>query len=333
MSVSAGLPDIIFRTDTSFHQKSLRILEHQLRLNPVYQTFYKSLLGHMQPAEDPLEIPLLPIRAFKHKTILSPDSPDAIPPLMFKSSGTSADSRSTHAVPDPVIYQRSIEKEFYRHFPADTYSVIAYVPGYSDNPHSSLIYMLRHLIQKDPLSSFITTPDSSLLHRIEQIQSSNKRWVLFSAAFGLLDLIDQGLPDFPLKPEIIETGGMKTYRREMSRRELRDTISSAFQIGPEQIHSEYGMCELLSQMYAIGGEWFTSPPWVQVTIRRAENPLQLCEPGEEGKIGIIDLANLYSCPFILTEDRGVMRQDGAFQVLGRWNPEDLRGCNFLIDRD
>lgn len=333
MSVSTGLPDIIFNTDITFHKKSLQILEYQLRFNLVYQTFYKSLMGHVRPVKDPLAIPLLPIRAFKYKTLLTTKFSETTQRLTFKSSGTTADSRSTHTVADPAIYQRSIEKEFWKHFPLNQYSIIAYVPGYMDNPDSSLIYMLRYLIQKDPLSYFITDINSSLTEKIEQIQVSDKQWVLFSAAFGLLDLIEKGIPHFPLKPEIIETGGMKTYRREMPRKELRETISSAFQIEPEKIHSEYGMCELLSQMYAIGGEWFTSPPWVKVTIRRADDPMKLCKPGEEGKIGITDLANLYSCPFILTGDRGIMREDGAFQVLGRWDPDDLRGCNFLIDKD
>lgn len=333
MSASADWADTIFSTETPFRQKNLRVLTYQLKNNPVYRTFYKTVSGHSKPLDDPLKVPLLPIRAFKYKTILAVDPPVDTAPVIFKSSGTGADIRSTHAVASPALYQRSIEEEFYKHFPAEKYAVIAFLPGYSENPHSSLIYMMKHLIGKDPLSAIVTEFDSDLIRRVEKIKASGKKWVLFGAAFGLLDQIDRGLPEFSMAPEIVETGGMKTYRREMSKNELRNTLSDAFQIRSENIHSEYGMCELLSQMYSIGGEWFTSPHWTQVTIRNADNPLELCKPGEEGKIGIIDLANIYSCPFILTEDRGVQCEDGSFQVLGRWNPGDLRGCNFLIDRD
>lgn len=333
MSIYSDPAKMIFRSDFSFDEKSMQLLDYQLRYNPVYRTYYKTLRGDTRPADHPLEIPLIPIRVFKYKTILAAESQDATPLVTFKSSGTTSANRSKHAVLDPDIYHQAIKQEFYRHFPVDQYSIIAYLPGYRDNPDSSLIYMITHLIQNDPLSAIMDTFDASVMQKIERIVSSGKRWVLFGAAFGIMDLIDRGLPRFSLKPEIIETGGMKTHRREISRQELRSFISDSFRIRSDSIHSEYGMCELLSQMYSIGGEWFVSPPWVQVTIRKADNPMLLCEPGEEGKIGITDLANIYSCPFILTDDRGVMREDGAFKVLGRWNPEDLRGCNFLIDRD
>lgn len=333
MDDPAALSDIIFRPELSFQEKTRRVLNFQLSENPVYRSFYETLRGHNRQAEDVLEIPLLPIRAFSTKKIVAGTRHPKSTPLIFKSSGTSGSRQSTHVVTDPVLYERSAEEEFCRHFSSDRYAIIAALPGYRDNPDSSLVYMLRHLIQKDPLSMMINQFDPEVLQRIEKIAASGKKWVLFGAAFGLLDLIEQRIPQFSTQPEIIETGGMKTYRREISKKELRNKLSEAFQIPSEHIHSEYGMCELLSQMYAIGSEWFGSPPWVQVTIRNPDNPMELCEPGTEGKIGIIDLANIYSCPFILTGDRGVMREDGKFRVLGRWNQEDLRGCNFLIDRD
>lgn len=333
MNDPTALSDMTFCPELSFEEKVIRVLNFQLKENPVYRTFYETLIGQKQPPEDILEIPLLPIRAFSVRKIVAGTLDTKSTPLIFKSSGTSGSRRSTHVVADPALYERSVVKEFYRHFPSDQYTLISALPGYRDNPNSSLVHMIRHLIQQDPLSRMILQFDPEVLQGIEKIAAAGKKWILFGAAFGLLDLIEQGLPEFSTPPEIIETGGMKTYRREISKGDLRNRLSEAFQISSKYVHSEYGMCELLSQMYAIGSEWFGAPPWVQVTIRNPDNPMELCEPGTEGKIGIIDLANIYSCPFILTDDRGVMREDGKFRVLGRWNQDDLRGCNFLIDRD
>jgi hypothetical protein len=323
--------DFIFNEKLSFEERCRRVYNYQAEKNRVFKTFL-SVFGLDQESEiESKEIPLLPIRAFKHQPILCEGKKSR---LIFKSSGTSGMERSSHHISDPGIYKHSIETEFYRHFPAEKFALLCHMPGYRQNPDSSLIWMANHLINNDfsGLSCFLDDEDN-LQDWVEEVNKQGKTIIIFGAAFGLLDLLEEGVNQFPETTEIVETGGMKTHRREMSKSELRNSLSEGFNIPPKQIHSEYGMCELLSQMYAIESEWFSSPHWVQVSIRNADNPSQICKPGEEGKIGIIDLANLHSCSFILTEDRGVMQPDGTFRVLGRWNSENLRGCNFLIDED
>jgi hypothetical protein len=323
---------LIFSSDISFDERCRSVFRFQAKNNPFYKRYLSVFGMSFDSSPDPDEIPLLPIRAFKDAEIITENEQ---PALVFRSSGTSNMERSIHLIAEPGLYRNSITKEFYRHFPREDYSLLCYMPGYSDNPESSLIWMAKHLVETDPsgCSNFITAEIQAAGRYIHKIKDKNRIPVLFGAAFGLLDLIDAGISELPPDSHIIETGGMKTYRREMTKSELRQRLAEGYGVEESQIHSEYGMCELLSQMYAIGGEWFTSPHWVRVTIRDPGNPSRICEQGEQGKIGLIDLANVYSCPFILTEDRGIKNKDGTFQVLGRWNPADLRGCNFLIDRD
>ena len=157
--------------------------------------------------------------------------------------------------------------------------------------------------------------------------------MLFGAAFGLLDLLEAGPITMPPDAYIMETGGMKTHRREMSRAQLHHRLAGGFGLDKKQVHSEYGMTELMSQAYATGNEWFATPHWMKISIRDPENPMRTLAFGEEGLIGIIDLANIYSCSFLLTGDLGIMKPDETFKVLGRWKHSNLRGCNFLIDQD
>ncbi len=322
---------LIFDSGVSFEEKCSAVFRFQADNNLFYRRFLSAFGINSDSAPKPDFIPLLPIRAFRERDIITENEQAA---LVFQSSGTSGTKRSRHLIADPGLYRTSITNEFYRYFPREQYSLICYMPGYNENPDSSLIWMANHLIEMDSsgLSGFITTADKAPENFLK-ILKKQRTPILFGAAFGLMDLIDAGLKDIPPDSHIIETGGMKTHRREMTKDELRKRLSEGFGIPGSRIHSEYGMCELLSQMYAIGGERFTSPHWVRVTIRDAQNPSRLCEPGEQGKVGLIDLANVCSCPFILTEDRGVMNADGSFQLLGRWNPAALRGCKFLIDRD
>lgn len=325
-------PEFIFDNTISFEERCKNLFRWNSENNPVYNRFIHAF--GLQPDSDVSvsEIPLLPIKAFKEALVLIED---ANPELTFTSSGTSSMQKSKHFIPDPDLYKKAIETEFYQHFPKDEYSVLCYTPGYSDNQDSSLIWMLKTLIENDTsgLSTFLSLNKPLTVSDTKPISDNNRKIILFGAAFGLMDLIEMGSVPLPDGSHIIETGGMKTHRREMTRTGLRNALSEGFNIPKSHIHSEYGMCELTSQMYAIGGERFTAPDWVRVTIRNPENPFEKCETGKEGKIGIIDLANVYSCPFILTDDRGVMDESGRFQVLGRWNNADPRGCNFLIDSE
>lgn len=321
----------IFDRSILFEDRCSDIFKYHIENNSIYCRFTEALSVSFDSKLTPERIPLLPIRGFKDGKIISQLNRE--PELIFKSSGTSDMSLSVHRVLSQKIYEAAILKEFQTYFPFEDYIVLFHLPGYDQNPHSSLIWMAKYLIESDPSgdSQFVSKEDLENLDF--RFPDRKKKFLLFGAAFGLMDFLDSSKFNPIDDLEILETGGMKTHRREMTKPELRRALSDGFEIPLENIHSEYGMCELLSQMYAIGEEWFQTPHWVQVSIRDPKNPSRICDVGEEGKIGIIDLANVYSCPFILTDDRGVMNETGLFKVLGRWNPEDLRGCNFLIDHE
>lgn len=324
--------EFIFDSSISFDERCKAIFRFQVEHSPVFKRFVEPFGLSASDNLTPQEIPLLPIRGFKDGWIVI-ESPNKEPELIFKSSGTSEMSRSIHHVLSRKLYERAIIIEFSNHFSLDEYITLFYLPGYDQNTHSSLIWMAKYLTGADPSGSsrFISLED---LANIDSLcENKNKKILLFGAAFGLMDVVESMNFKSFNRLEILETGGMKTHRREMAKPELRDALSKGFEVPLKNIHSEYGMCELLSQMYSIGSEWFKTPHWVQVTIRDPKNPSRICDVGEEGKIGIIDLANIYSCPFILTDDQGVMDESGKFKVIGRWNPNDLRGCNFLIDHE
>lgn len=332
--MSRQLQKLIFDSSIPLSERVSEVFNYQTDHCKIYSGFTKVFgLRKMDFKQIPIEdIPLIPIRVFKEAKMKSFKGSAE---LIFKSSGTGKMSQSQHFVKDISIYNQAIELEFYRHFAKENTSLLCYTPGYSDSQNSSLIWMLNYLAENDPskLSRFLPIGKPIKRSVIEQLKLSKREVILFGAAFGLLDLIDFNSVGLPDTFHVIETGGMKTHRREMNKTDLRKRLSDGFGLPLSQIHSEYGMCELLSQSYAIGGEWFTSPDWVHVTIRRASNPMEICEPGESGKIGIIDLANIHSCSFILTDDMGIMDESGNFKVLGRWENAEMRGCNFLIDSE
>ncbi len=332
MSNHSEITTVIFNERESFFKRALFTYRFQVKNNPKYRIFTSHYYGENEHPESLSEIPLLPIRAFKELDLIV----DGMrPAITFRSSGTGSMPRSRHLVADPNIYRTAIEKGLSEYFDLKSSTFLCYTPGYSENQDSSLIWMLNHLIENDSsgLSRFLPLDQPIKREMIEKVNRSDRTLILFGAAFGLLDLLEAGSDPLPESAHIIETGGMKTYRREMSKNDLRSALSAGFDIPGNQIHSEYGMCELLSQMYAIGGTFFSSPHWMYASVRDPQDPAAECKAGEEGKIGIIDLANIYSCPFLLTDDRGVMDSDGRVSIEGRWNPADLRGCNFLIDQD
>lgn len=325
--------DYIF-SDQPFREKAIKLFEYQLEHNPVYGRFCDALDVRFDSIQSDLnQIPLLPIRAFKDAAITT--RPDAQPDLTFKSSGTSGMSLSTHDVADENIYQHSVLDGFRNFYDLDNAVILGYTPGYADNPHSSLIWMINELIKQDPIkkSRFLSLDKPLSRGEVNDIEASGRQLIIFGAAFGLLDLVEMSSVQLPSNSVVIETGGMKTHRREIDRRTMHQKLAKGFEIDISRIHSEYGMCELLSQAYATGGKWFRTVPWMNVSVHDPDDPQKRLPPFREGLIGVMDLANVYSCPFVLTGDRGVMDWQGRFQVLGRWQPEDLRGCNFLIDED
>lgn len=327
-------PYQIFDESISFEEKALQVFEFQREHNPVYARFCKAL-GITNPVNIK-EIPLLPIQAFKEKEIVTVPEGSNLKPqtsLLFKSSGTSGMQRSQHFVADPDLYKQSIFDGMWEFYDLHDYVIWAYTPGYNSNPNSSLVWMLDALIEREDsdLSKFLELEKPLLQSEIDEVKASGKKLMIFGAAFGLLDLADISKAKIEEDSMIMETGGMKTFKREMTKQDLHQQLASDFGLTISQIHSEYGMTELLSQAYSQGSEWFDCPSWMKVSIHDPKDPIKEVQIGEEGLIGVIDLANFYSCSFILTGDKGVMNADDQFQVLGRWNPKNLRGCNFLID--
>lgn len=324
------LPVDIFKKSIPFSQKMADVFRYQLRHEPVYRRFCQFLSVDIRTKPAPESVPLLPVEAFRDTVVGSQDEADVV----FQSSGTTGMKRSRHYVKDVSLYRESIHEGFRHFYPLDDFVILGYTPGYSENPHSSLIWMLNCLIENDPsgLSCFLQLGKPVDPALIQRIVESEKRIMLFGAAFGLIDMTESHPVKLPENSIVMETGGMKTHRRELSREELHRKLAEAFQLSTDNIHSEYGMTEMLSQAYAKGDMWFQTPPWLSVTIRNPENPLEQLPDGQEGLIGIIDLANLHSCSFLLTADRGVA-EAGRFNVLGRFEPDNLRGCNFLIDQD
>lgn len=322
-------------SDQPFEQKAQKVFEYQFVNNEVYRRFCEALSYPSDRLEraDGFLPPLLPVQAFKDIELSC--KPGEKHELVFQSSGTGSMSRSKHLVVDSEIYRQSLLHGFRRFYDLENSVILAYMPGYSDNPDSSLIWMANELINQDEtgLSRFLPLDESLDPKEIEAITKSGKHLILFGAAFGLVDLVEKSQLSLPASSYIIETGGMKTHRREMSRQEMHRKLAKGFGLAENHIHSEYGMAELLSQAYATGGKWFRTVPWMRASIHNPDNPQEELPPYHEGLIGVVDLANVHSCSFILTRDRGLADKDGRFQVLGRWNPKDLRGCNFLIEED
>ncbi len=331
--------DFIF-SDQPFEAKVLEVFKYQFTHNAVYRRYCEALPDENidDRVEDDINCaPLLPLRAFKEADIITGNSKLRIKnsKLVFKSSGTGSMERSKHIVADEEVYRQSILQGFRHFYDLDNSVILGYTPDYAANPHSSLIWMIDVLIKTDAIkkSRFLPLDQPLNQREVDDIAQSGRRLILFGAAFGLLDLVELSSVKLPSNSIVMETGGMKTHRREMGRREMHRKMAGGFGIDSSRIHSEYGMCELLSQAYATGGQWFRSVPWMQVSIRDPDDPQRQLPPYQQGLIGVIDLANVHSCSFLLTGDRGAMDRKGRFKVLGRWQPRDLRGCNFLIDED
>tara|TARA_B100000575_G_C23143168_1_gene665952 strand:- start:6045 stop:7211 length:1167 start_codon:yes stop_codon:yes gene_type:complete len=340
----------------SFEEKLTQIYVFQHILNPVYKRYCTSLGWSVEDYSrcfDELP-PLLPVQAFKdaevwtHNALIGdrdisthfPNLKASTQPLEFFSSGTSAMQRSRHRVLDPAYYDASIRASWQARFGKENWIIWAYTPGYSENPQSSLLYMINRLMEWDHTeqSRYLSLNQCLPMNQLHELVAEGHQVMLFGASFGWLDLIElherETVPlNLPKELTIMETGGMKTFRRSISRLELFDRLVQGFNCLPDQLYTEYGMTECLSQSYTSNGLWLQCPEWVKVVVVDSDEPNKLLEPGQEGRIGIVDLANIYSCSFLLTGDRGVKDEKGDFQILGRWEPTSMRGCNFLIEQD
>ena len=313
------------KNDSEFEMLALSIFDYQMESNSIYAPYAALILKGKAP-NNIFEIPFLPISFFKTEQIICQGR--AVEEV-FLSSGTSGD-QSKHLVSDISLYRESYLKAFELFYGDITqYCILSLLPNYREREGSSLIYMVDDLISKSKheQSGFYLNDYESLSKRLQKLEKEGQKTILFGVSYALLDLAEQ----FPQKLEhtiIIETGGIKGKRKEMLKEELHQNLKAAFSL--EVIHSEYGMSELLSQSYSNGEGIFKSPPWKKVLIRDTNDPLTIIGDNKTGGINVIDLANIYSCPFIATQDLGKTFEDGTFTVLGRFDNSDLRGCNLLL---
>ncbi|MEX0686042.1 MAG: hypothetical protein WD267_12050 [Balneolales bacterium] len=325
--------EYIFDPPVNFEEKALHVFDHQFYHNRLYNDFCIAMGINTSIVQSVKEIPLLPVKAFREASVLCNYVTKT--DLEFRSSGTTSMRLSTHKVASAQMYRLSVLEGMKHFYNLDNTVFWGYVPGYSDNLNSSLIWMIKQLIDQDMSgnSQFLPLEEPWDLNEIRRINKDGKQLIIIGAAFGFLDMLKTKTYQLPENVIIMETGGMKTHRRQITREGLHDELAKGFGLPASNIHSEYGMTEMLSQAYMQGGEWFQTPPWLNMTIRDPDNPMSILPAGKEGLIGVVDLANVHSCSFFLTGDVGVQNKTGAFKVNGRWRYANLRGCNFLIEEE
>ncbi|WP_315019406.1 acyl transferase [Capnocytophaga leadbetteri] len=322
------LPDIFsIQTDADFVQAALQTFGYQYQHNQVYQRFC-TLLGRTPDKVCQLtDIPFLPIEFFKSEAVYCGNER---PATVFTSSGTTGSQTSRHYVKDLAVYQQSFRQGFADFYgDIEEYTVLALLPSYLERTGSSLITMVADLIERSGSadSGFYLNEYDLLAEKLTALDRSGRKVLLIGVSFALLDLVETHR--FQLKNTIVmETGGMKGRRKELIREELHAILCEGF--GVEHIHSEYGMTELLSQAYSGGSGLYESVRWLKVLIRDTNDALSYQRPLKTGGINLIDLANIHSCSFIATQDLGRLHPDGRFEVLGRFDNADIRGCNLLI---
>lgn len=314
-----------------FAATALKVFQFQYENNQVYRRYIDTIGVETSEISSVDQIPFLPVRFFKTHGVTTGDFE---PDLVFESSGTTATVNSQHFVKDVGIYEESFAAGFQAFYgdPSD-FCVIGLLPSYLERENSSLVYMVNKLIQKSSNtgSGFYLNEFDKLAGVLEKLDAKRQKTLLIGVTFALLDFAE-AYP-IPLQNAIVmETGGMKGRRKEMVREEVHVQLKKAFDL--EHIHSEYGMTELLSQAYSSGDGIFKAPPWMKILLRDEEDPLTTKRNAgfsdSRGVINVIDLANIYSCSFIATDDLGILHPDGSFEVVGRMDNSDLRGCSLLV---
>ncbi len=318
----------IFNLPHGFEAACLDVFRYQYESCRIYRAFVDGLQINSSEIKQIRDIPFLPVGLFKsHKVIAEGMEAE----IVFSSSGTAGMTPSKHYVADLSLYVESFRKGF-AHFYGEIsdYCVLALLPSYLEREGSSLVLMAEDMIGRSmhPQSAFYLHNPDSLHAALLSLEQAGQKTILLGVTYALLDFAEI----HPIKLThtiVMETGGMKGKRKEMVREELHVFLCS--QLGLKSIHSEYGMTELLSQGYSRGEGIFQCPPWMKVLTRETSDPLSLTAPGATGGINIIDLANIHSCSFIATQDLGKVYGDGSFEILGRFDNSDLRGCNLLVD--
>jgi hypothetical protein len=329
-------PEDIFHIGSKkeFEKISLKVFRHQYDTNKVYQQFCQFLNKDKANVKSIAEIPFLPIQFFKSHDVISSNEPIQ---QTFTSSGTTGMQTSKHLVTDVRWYEQSYRMGFSQFYGnIEDYCVLALLPSYLEREGSSLIFMVQDLIEssRQEDSGFYLNNYAELVAKLQKLNREGQNVILIGVTYALLDLIEYAQStSFPLQGLrnnliLMETGGMKGKRKEMIREELHAQLKAGF--GVSKIHSEYGMTELLSQAYSMGDGLFECPPWMQILIRDTEDALTYVPEGKTGGINVIDLANINSCSFIATQDLGKKYPNHSFEVLGRFDHSDIRGCNLLV---
>ncbi len=317
------------RNEDDFFSTTLAVIQYQYENCLVYRQYVDMLHYDINTIKNWSDIPFLPIEFFKTQKIIANGHH---PQLQFTSSGTTSEQTSTHYVANKSLYEESFLRCF-NYFVGNPseFVILALLPSYLERENSSLVYMVDRLISqsKHPDSGFYLYNYESFAEKLNELAAVKQKTLVFGVGFALLDIVEK----YKFKHDnlfIFETGGMKGRRKEISREELHKKLSTGF--GVDIIYSEYGMTELLSQAYSMNGESFQTPPWMKIILRDMQDPLSIIDsPYKRGGINVIDLANLYSCSFIATQDIGKYRDNGTFEVLGRFDYADIRGCNMLIE--
>jgi len=312
--------------DADFLQKTLSVFRLQYSENKIYREYCDLLKFNIDKISTLEEIPFLPILFFKtHKVKTGNFEPE----LFFRSSGTTNMSFSTHYIKDKVLYDK-ILLECFRYFYGDPqdYTFLALLPNYLEQSHSSLVYMMTQLMaySASKQSGFYLYNHQQLYDTLIALKEQKAKTILFGVSFALLDFVEKYSIDFP-ELIVFETGGMKGRRKEMLKEELHVILKQAFHVS--HIHSEYGMCELLSQAYSQGNNIFHTPPWMKLLLRDEKDPLNVSTQADYGGVNVIDLANIWSCAFIATEDLG-KRATSGIEIIGRMDDTEMRGCNLMV---
>lgn len=317
-------------TPSDLRQQALSVFRYQAHENEVYRKYITGLGIVADNIKEPEKIPFLPIEFFKSQRIITGNADPSAKSEIFKSSGTTGSIQSKHFVSDISVYEKSYLKTFELFYgDVKDYVVLALLPSYLERDGSSLVYMAADLIKRSmhPDSGFYLTNYDALIQKLK-VGFPDRKMLLLGVTYALLDLIEK--EKLQLKDVIImETGGMKGQRKEMVREELHALLCEGF--GVNAIHSEYGMTELLSQAYSKGSGVFNCPPWMKIMIRDTNDPFTFLPQNRTGGINVIDLANINSCSFIATQDLGKVHADGSFEVLGRFDNSDIRGCNLMVE--
>jgi hypothetical protein len=326
------IEDLLKADFAAFESAALETFSFQYRENEVYQAFCDALGRTPGFVTDLHHIPFLPIQFFKTKQVVSTHFK---PELLFESSGTTGSINSRHYVKYRSVYEQSFMEGFnFFYGDVSDYCIIGLLPSYLERKHSSLVHMVTELVKRSnhPRSGFYLYEYDDLKKILEQNEQAQQKTLLIGVTYALLDFAEK----HPMNLNhtiIMETGGMKGRREELTREQVHQILKQ--QLGLHEVHSEYGMTELLSQAYSTTDGIFNCPPWMQVLVRSEDDPFELTFPRAidkpvSGAVNIIDLANIYSCSFIATDDVGEVFEDGSFKVYGRMDNSDVRGCSLMV---